>query len=95
MPALTPEQRRLRASLGAHTSWANTRDRRARTAAAREARWQKWLDEAREIHKGYDVTEEFIEDVARHLQTAAMKRMALKSARARAAKAEARKAAAG
>jgi len=95
MPALTPEQRRLRASLGAHTSWANTRDRRARTAAAREARWQKWLDEARKIHEGYDVSDEFIEDVARHLQKAHMQRMALKSARARAAKAGERKAASG
>lgn len=83
---LTPEQRSLRASIAAHTSWAKTRDRAGRTAAARDARFQKWVDEAREIHKDYDVSEEFVLDVARHLQTAFMKRMALQSAKARAAR---------
>ena len=34
---LTPVQRSLRAKLAAHTSWANTADRTARTAAARKA----------------------------------------------------------
>jgi hypothetical protein len=35
--SLTPEQRRLRARLAAHESWANTEDRSARTEAARKA----------------------------------------------------------
>ncbi len=36
MPPLTPEQRRLRAQIAAHTKWADT-DRVAGTAAARAA----------------------------------------------------------
>jgi hypothetical protein len=34
---LTPGERRLRASLASHASWAKTDDRTARTAAARRA----------------------------------------------------------
>lgn len=34
---LTPEQRALRARANAHSSWAKTEDRAARTAKAREA----------------------------------------------------------
>jgi hypothetical protein len=34
---LTPEQRRLASVIGAHRSWANTSDRTARTAPARDA----------------------------------------------------------
>lgn len=34
---MTPAQRSLRAKIAAHTSWANTKDRAARTAAARRA----------------------------------------------------------
>ncbi|GHF83441.1 hypothetical protein FHX82_006466 [Amycolatopsis bartoniae] len=44
---LTPEQRRLRAQIAAHVSWANTQDRAARTAAARKAavdRFHKQVD---------------------------------------------------
>jgi len=33
--SLTPEERKLRAELAAHESWAKTSDRTARTAAAR------------------------------------------------------------
>jgi hypothetical protein len=46
MPALTPSQRVLRAQLAAHTSWARTQDRTARTANARQALEDKWLREA-------------------------------------------------
>jgi hypothetical protein len=35
--SLTPEQRRLRASIAAHTSWAKTEDPSARTRNARAA----------------------------------------------------------
>lgn len=43
---MTPTERKLAAQLAAHTSWANTTDRTARTAKARAAMTQKFLDEA-------------------------------------------------
>jgi hypothetical protein len=46
-PALTPEQRSLRARLAAHQRWANTGDRSAATAPAREAaasRFERQVD---------------------------------------------------
>lgn len=42
MPPLTPTERKLRAQLAAHTSWANTTDRTARTAAGRQALAEKF-----------------------------------------------------
>jgi membrane-bound lytic murein transglycosylase B len=45
--ALTPELRSLRGSIAAHTSWANTTDRTARTAKARQAaldRFERQVD---------------------------------------------------
>src|SRR4051812_46318107 len=45
--AMTPEERRARAKVAAHTSWANTRDRSARTARARaglEAKFEREAD---------------------------------------------------
>lgn len=65
-------ERKLIAQLGAHESWANTVDRTARTAPARAARDQKFLDEA-----GGDPVR------AQHLRKAHFTRMALKSAQAR------------
>lgn len=44
---LTVEQRAMRARIGAHTSWANTTDRAARTAPARRSfleRFEKQVD---------------------------------------------------
>lgn len=44
---MTPAQRSLRAKIAAHTSWANTADRSARTAAARKAaldRFERQVD---------------------------------------------------
>ena len=58
--------------LGAHASWANTKDRTARTAPARAALEQKFLDEA-----GGDPVR------AAHLRKAHYARLALKSAQAR------------
>jgi hypothetical protein len=55
-----------------HQSWANTKDRTARTAAGRDAMRQKFLDEA-----GGDPVK------AENLRKAFYKRMALKSAQAR------------
>ena len=46
MPARTPEERRLVATIAAHTSWANTEDRTARTAKARAALERKFLEAA-------------------------------------------------
>lgn len=63
--------------IGAHTSWANTTDRTARTAPARAALEQKFLDEA-----GGDPVR------AAHLRKAHYSRLALKSAAARKAKRE-------
>lgn len=58
--------------IGAHASWANTADRTARTAPARAALDQKFLDQA-----GGDPVK------AAHLRKAHFARLALKSAQAR------------
>lgn len=42
---LTPTERKLRAQLGAYTSWANTENRTARTAKPRAAFNQRFEDE--------------------------------------------------
>lgn len=44
--ARTPSERKLGASIAAHTSWANTENRTARTQAARDAFYQRFLNEA-------------------------------------------------
>jgi hypothetical protein len=59
-------------SIGAHVSWANTTDRAARTAPARAALEQKFLEQA----DGDPVR-------AAHLRKAYFARLALKSAQAR------------
>ena len=71
MPA-TDSERSQAGRLGAHTSWANTTDRSARTAPARSAFYQKFLDAA----DG---------DTARadHAYKAHFARLALKSAQSR------------
>lgn len=46
MPATSPQDRTFLASLAADASWANTADRTKRTAPARDALEQKWLDQA-------------------------------------------------
>jgi hypothetical protein len=73
MAQTIPEsERRLRASIAAHSSWANTEDRTARTANARAGLDQKFLDQAGGDHVK-----------AEHLRKAYYARLALKSARAR------------
>lgn len=69
---ITHGEARLRASIAAHESWAHTPDRPARTAKARAARDQKFLDQA----SGDPVR-------AEHLRKAYFARLALKSAVAR------------
>lgn len=71
MPA-TPSERRLAASVAAHESWAQTADRTARTASARRALNQKFVDAA-----GGDPVR------AEHLRKAHFQRLALRSAQAR------------
>jgi hypothetical protein len=76
------EQNRNIASLAVLESWARTPDRVARTQPARDARWQKYLERARELApEGADKAD--IEYRAECLRKADMKRMALASARAR------------
>lgn len=70
--AFTPSERKLNASAAAHTSWANTPDRSARTAPARRALDAKFLEQA-----GGDPVR------AAHLRKAYFQRLALKSAKAR------------
>ena len=69
---LTDSERRMRSQIAAHTSWANTDDRTARTAAARAALDAKFLAEA-----GGDPVR------ATHLRKAYFQRLALKSAQSR------------
>jgi hypothetical protein len=70
--ALTPAERSLQGKLAVQTSWANTQDRPARTAPARQAFHNKFLKEA-----GGDP------ERAEHLRKAFYARLALKSVQAR------------
>lgn len=72
MPAPLSTERSLVASIAAHESWARTPNRSARTAPARAALDQKFLDAA-----GGDPVR------AAHLRKAHFARLALKSAQAR------------
>lgn len=82
---MTPEERTMRAQLGAHASWANTLDPASRTEKARSAANGKFEQQARA--KFPDATDEQITRVAGHLRQAHFKAMGLKSAMARRAKA--------
>jgi len=70
--SLTPTQRSIRGQIGAHTSWANTKNRTARTAKARNAFEDKFLAEA-----------DGDPDRAESLRKAYFARLAFKSAQAR------------
>lgn len=72
MPAREPADRALVASIAAHTSWANTVGRSARTAAGRAALFAKFLTEA----DGDPVR-------AEHLRRAHFARLSLRSAQSR------------
>lgn len=80
--AIPEAERRLRASIAAHDSWANTENRSARTAPARRALEEKYLREA----DGDPVR-------AEHLRKAHYARLSLKSAQSRRKVREATKAA--
>ncbi len=72
MPEISPELRTLRARIAAYESWGRTSDRSARTANARRAFEDKFLEEA-----GGDPRR------AESLRRAYFARLALKSAQAR------------
>ena len=78
MSALTASERVLLGRQAAHESWANTEDRSARTAPARAALEQKFLDQA-----GGDPLR------AASLRNAYYARLALASAKARRARRQA------
>lgn len=75
---MNAEERKRRAELGAHTSWANTADRTARTAPGSRAAEARFEQHAREMHP--DGTDEFIAKVAENLRKAHFARMGLLSA---------------
>lgn len=89
---MDPQDRSLRVSLAAHTSWANTLDPATRTAKARAAANGRFEKQARELHPG--ATDEQIARVAEHLKSAHFSRLALAAAAARRRKAQSKKAAA-
>lgn len=77
---LTPEQRRRRARIAAHASWATTADRAARTSSGTKA----FLDRfERQVDPDGVLPPETREAMARHARTAYMLQLAEKSAAAR------------
>jgi hypothetical protein len=82
---VTPEQRRMRASIAAHTRWANTADRAAAMEPARRGFADKLEHEA-DPEGVLSPRERAIR--AENLRKAFYKRMALKSSKARAWKRE-------
>lgn len=80
MPANDPGERALIARLAAHTSWANTEDRAARTKAARDAAWNRFAHQVDPDGK-LDPAERARR--ADHARKAFMTRLALRSAQAR------------
>lgn len=81
--SLTPEQRVLRAQIAAHVQWSKTEDPAEHTAPARKA----FLDRfEREVDPDGALPPEERARRASHARQAYFKRLALKSARARAAR---------
>lgn len=81
--ALTPQQRRLRASQAAHSSWAQTTDRTARTAPGTAAfldRFERQVDPAGQLDPQERARR------AASARKAYFTRLALKSSRARASR---------
>lgn len=81
---MTPAQRRRRARIAAHASWANTADRAARTAAGTKA----FLDRfERQVDPEGVLPEEVRVAMANHARKAYMLQLAERSAAARRRKA--------
>ena len=79
-PTSNPNERTLRAQIAAHTSWATTENRTARTQAARDAFLEKF---EQEVDPDGVLTPEERTARAEHLRKAHFKRLALKSVQAR------------
>jgi hypothetical protein len=77
---LSPSERKLRAQLAAHTSWAHTEDRSARTAAGRKAALDRF---EREVDPDGLLDPRERELRAASARKAHFTRLALKSAQAR------------
>ena len=77
---LSPNERRLVAQIGAHTSWEQTEDRSARTAPARRAMLEKF---EQQVDPDGSLTPAERATRAEHARKAHFKRLALKSAQAR------------
>lgn len=80
MNGTTPSERRLRSSIAAHTSWAHTEDRTARTAPARRALLDKF---EREVDPDNKLPPAERAKRAENARKAYYQRLALKSAIAR------------
>lgn len=85
MSSLSPAERKLRASIAAHESWAATEDRTSRTAAGRAAFAKSFEDKVDPDHK-LDPAERSRR--AEHARKAHFARLALASAKARRAQAQ-------
>lgn len=73
--------------IASYKSWANTKDRSARTAAARQAsHHDRFIRQAREMHP--DATEEQVAAAAEALKSAHYQELALRSAATRRIKSE-------
>lgn len=82
---MTPEERKARATLGAHISWANTTDPAARTSAARRAAEERFEKQA---DPDGVLTPEERSRRAEHLRKAFYARIQLKAATTRRKNAE-------
>jgi hypothetical protein len=78
---LTPAQRSLRARLAVHASWANTKDRAGRTAAARKVALDRF---DRQVDPDNELPPEERAALAQHARRAYFIALALRSAQARA-----------
>lgn len=77
---MTPEERALRARLAAHTSWAATSDRAARTASARRAFRDRFADM---VDPNHELPESERQERAESARRAFYVSMAYRSAQAR------------
>jgi hypothetical protein len=77
---MTPEQRRRRARIAAHASWARTSDRTARTSAGTRAFLERF---ERQVDPEGALPEDVRAAMAKHARTAYMLQLAEKSAAAR------------
>jgi hypothetical protein len=77
---MTPQQRRRRARIAAHASWARTPDRTLRTTPGTDAFLERF---ARQVDSDGSLPAEVRDVMARHARTAYMLQLAEKSAAAR------------